>query len=88
MIVPAHAAMRAAERYGIIVTGGTIADVIVDITDTILGLRHAAILASRQHDGRERWIVRLNGVAVPVIYCPLTAAIVTVLESATRAARK
>lgn len=74
-----HAAQRAAERLGLTPTPEQWEQCFLDITDAVAGVAHRAVLQRRYHDGVERWIVRLCGEAVTVVYDPSNATIVTVL---------
>ena len=74
-----HAMQRAIERYKIVPHEIVWQQVLLDITDTVLGLREAAELKRRFPNGREKWLVTIGGVAVPVIYAPFDACVVTVL---------
>jgi len=74
-----HAAVRAAERHGLSVTTADLRSAFLDIVDTMAGVRRAAVLLLRADDGTERWLVRLAGQAVRVVYIPESARIVTVL---------
>lgn len=75
-----HAAERAAERYGVVPSVEEWGQAILDITDTVLGLRSGAILLARK-GAMERWLVRIGGAAMIAIYDPSQAAIITVQPS-------
>lgn len=80
-----HAAERALERHGIVLTPEMLAAVLMDITDTVLGLRSAALMLRRyppsalHHLMREVWMVHLGTCDAQVVWCPATATVVTVL---------
>lgn len=76
----AHADQRVFERYGIVTNGADWRQALLDITDTVLGLRIGAVRRSRQPDGKERWTIVMQGKAVQVVYDPAAACIVTVLH--------
>ena len=73
-----HAAQRVRERHGVQPDEALWRGVLLDITDTVAGLRHAALLLRREGHGTEIWAVRIDGVARKVVYNPATAEIVTV----------
>ena len=79
MIGTRHAAMRARERHGAQPDEAMWRLVLLDITDTVLGIRLAATRLRRQPSGSEIWLVRVDGAARRVVYDPETAKIVTVL---------
>lgn len=72
-----HAAERAAERYGLVPSVAEWGQAILDITDTVLGLRSGAVLLARK-GMMERWLVNIGGAAMIAIYDPSQAAIITV----------
>ena len=74
-----HAAERASERHGLTPTGEDMQQALLDIIDTASGFRCAAVLLRRFPDGNERWIVKLSGRAVRVVYSSSSATIMTVL---------
>jgi hypothetical protein len=85
-MISTHAVQRALERYGVTMTDDLATTMILDITDTVLGLRSAALMVRRDPPchlhwlSRETWLVHLAGHQARVVYCPETASVVTVLE--------
>ena len=75
-----HAMQRAIERYHIVPHDAVWRGMLLDITDTVLGLREAAELKRRMPNGREKWLLTIGGTVVPVIYSPATACVVTLLK--------
>lgn len=73
-------------RYGVVMTDALLATMILDITDTILGLRSAALMTTRcppcdlHIHTREIWLVHIEGQQARVVWCPETASVITVLE--------
>lgn len=78
-IAPGHAAERCMQRYGLPLTVADMRQITLDITDAVLGIRHAAILQEKRADGSEIWFVSVRGVAMRVGYHPTDAAVATVL---------
>lgn len=71
MLASAHACRRAKERFGADPSAADWAEVVLAITDTILGIRVAAVMTQRwEAGGRERWLVSLRGVETSVIWDP------------------
>ena len=79
-----HAARRAAERYGIDASAWDWRQLLIDITDTLLGVRASAVLLRRHTNGNERWLVRLGAVSVIAVWQPFDAAVLTVLPADAR----
>lgn len=75
-----HAAMRVRERHGAQPDAEMWRLALLDITDTVLGIRTGAMRLRLKSDGREIWAVRLDGVCRSVVYDPATATIITVLS--------
>lgn len=82
--VTRHAAHRAAERYGIDASAGDWRQLLIDITDAVLGVRAAAMLLRRHHNGNERWLVRLGTASVIAVWQPFDAVVLTVLPANAR----
>lgn len=82
-----HAAYRAAERYGIKASVLDWHGLLIDITDTVLGIRASAMLLRRERSGVERWLARLGPSAVIVIYDPNEAAVLTLLPADAKTAQ-
>ena len=75
-----HAAERAAERLGAALTAAESDQIVMDITDAVLGVRHVAVMRAKQVNGNEKWAVVLRGKWVTVAYAPQAAKIVTVMH--------
>lgn len=79
-----HATTRLAERYGLVASEADWADVVLQITE-----RRALLLDGgirRPHGTDERWMVRIQGMPVFLIWNPRAALIPTVLAGAQGAA--
>lgn len=81
MAYTTHAVERAAERYGLEPTEADWSQAVLDIIDTVAGDRRAAILLRVFANGFERWLLKLCGADVVVVYNPVQALIVTVALS-------
>lgn len=75
-----HASQRAFERYHVFADRSVWRQVVVDITDTIMGIRSSAVLL-RRWPVRELWLVHVGGVAIVLIWDRTLAMVVTVLPS-------
>ena len=73
-----HAADRALERHGLTPMAAEWNNTALTIMDNVAGKRSPAMLL-RKSGGVERWLVRLADFPVVVVWCPLSAEIVTVL---------
>lgn len=74
-----HVVNRARERLGVQITRADARRVILDITDTLLGTRSAALLLRQQGEHREVWLVRLAGRPARIVYDRRVVKIITVL---------
>ena len=74
-----HAATRARERYGIDLCVADLAQIMLDITDAVLGQRRVATLQRRDRNGTEIWFVRAHGQTMRVRYAPDADWIISVL---------
>ena len=79
-----HAAVRAAERYGVHATPEQWTRAVLDIIDAVAGDAVNAVLLRRRRTDREEWLVRLAGEPLIAIYRPETATIITVLPYGAR----
>lgn len=84
MYFSTHAAERAAERYGIVVSQAEWSRAILDIIDTVAGDAKAAVLVAHLPAGKEKWAVRLGSTPVLAVYAPDQATIVTVTPVASQ----
>ena len=76
----AHAVSAASARYGVMLDEADFAAMVSDIVLAAAGDGRAALLLTRQWNGREVWLARVPaGPAVRVVYSPLSACIITVL---------
>lgn len=74
-----HAMQRAIERYHLVPRDDLWRQALIDITDTVEGFSNAAEFKRAMPNGREKWVLTVDGTRVPVIYDPETACVVTVL---------
>lgn len=81
-----HAQSRARERYGVAPEPQDWADAVLSITSACMGLPAPALLVGRCRKGHERWVVRVAGVAMLLVYAPQAARVVTVLSPSLRRA--
>jgi hypothetical protein len=90
-----HAVHRAAERHGVDISPAVLNAIILDITETVAGIRSAALMLSREQPPyrnatlgpRETWMVHLGPCDVRVVWCPATASVVTVLTNGLKLGR-
>ena len=75
-----HARDRAAERHGLELSYAEFDQVVIDITDSVLGVARRATLLAALPDGCERWLMRVRERAVRIVWNPELARIVTVLS--------
>lgn len=81
-----HARIQAQARYGLVLDESGFCAMAGDIVLTLSGDAHRACLLRRQATGREIWAVRVpDGPAVPVVWVPRLALIITVLPIKFRA---
>ena len=81
-----HARERALERYGVEMDETAAAEVVMSITDALVGVLgcHAYLMATRPGDSCETWLVRVSGVLMRLIYNPANCSILTVLPIGAR----
>ena len=76
-----HAAVRAYERHGLLVTNADLDAAALDIIATLADTFPRAVLLQVKPTGVEIWLVRLCGRAVRVAYLPKYATIISVLPN-------
>lgn len=76
-----HAEVRVWQRYGVAPSRREWDEAVQHIIGRVIGEDRPAVRLRLFDNGREEWIVRVAGVAVRAVYCPLGAVILTVLPA-------
>ena len=81
-----HARERALERYGVEMDEAAASEVVMSITDALIGAPgcQACCMNVRPCDDTEVWLVRVSGVLMRLVYNPANCSILTVLPIGAR----